>query len=238
MQRNLLISVLVLLTFSGFSINRRMMEDKTLVGFQASYMLPIGAYANDVNGAVGGGIRGKYFGTNTFAFGFDFGFFAPQMKQERIDFVADSILRPALRQEQQLGRIDDSVQILDVTGNSQYIPFNVSFEFYFPKTAFNNFRPYAGIGLGLNMINRRYKATYNAPKTKESGIPVFEDRIQPSSNRGYMSINPTVGFLWTLNELWNINMDMRYNQFLGGQKGGALSFHFGVVLDLSFKYVR
>ena len=239
MQRNLLILGLVLLTTtSGFGINRRMMEDKTMVGVQAGYMLPLGAYANDVNGAIGGGLRGKYFGTNTFAFGFDFGFFAPQIKPDRLAFVTDSILKPALREEQRLGRIPDSVEILDVTGSSQYIPFNVSFEFYLPSRAFTNLRPYAGIGLGLNMVNRRYKAIYNTPKFPETGIPSFEERIQPSSNKGFMSINPGVGVLWTLDELWNINIDLRYNQLFGGQKGGALSVHFGVILDLSFKYVR
>jgi hypothetical protein len=215
-----------------------MMEDKTMVGVQVNFIEPIGAYKNDVLTEAGGGLRGKYFGTNTFAFGFDFAFFAPKISPQLLDFVADSILRKGLKEEQRLGKIQDSVQILDVTGTSQYIPFNLSFEFYLPSRAFTNFRPYAAIGLGLNMINRRYKATYNAPKLPESGIPAFEERIQPSKNRGYMSINPSVGFLWTLNELWNINMDLRYNHFLGDQKGGVFSVNFGVILDLSFKYVR
>jgi len=215
-----------------------MMEDKTMVGIQAGYMLPMGAYANDVNGAVGAGLRGKYFGTNTFAFGFDFGFFAPKITPNRLAFVTDSVLMPAFREEQRLGRIPDSVEILDVTGSSQYIPFNISFEFYLPSRSLTNFRPYAGIGLGLNIINQRFKTTYNVLKTQQSGIPGFEERIQPSSNKGVMSINPTIGFLWTLDELWNINMDLRYNQFFGGQRGGALSVHLGVILDLSFKYVR
>jgi hypothetical protein len=239
MQRKLLVSALVLLTTTSvFSINRRMMEDKTMVGVQASYMLPMGAYANDVNGAVGAGLRGKYFGTNTFAFGFDFGFFAPQIKPERLTFVADSVYRNVLQEEQRLGRVHDSIQILDVTATSQYIPFNVSFEFYLPSRSLTNFRPYVGIGLGLNMINRRYKPIYNAPKLPGTGIPAFEERVQPSSNKGFVSLNPTIGFLWTLDELWNINMDLRYNQLFGGQKGGVLSVHFGVILDLSFKYVR
>ncbi len=236
MRRYFLILTLVCLTMSGFSINRRMMEDKTMVGIQAGYMLPMGAYSNDVNGAIGGGLRGKYFGTNTFAFGFDFGFFAPKMKPDQIAFVKDSILIRALSEEQRLDQINDTIQILDVTASSQYIPFNISFEFYWPANALKNFRPYASIGLGLNMINRRYKPTYNVPKTTE--LLLFEDRVQPSTNRGYISINPAIGFLATLNELWNINMEVRYNHLLGDQKGGALSIHLGVVWDLSFKYVR
>jgi len=236
MQRILLILALVSLTTSGFSINRRMMEDKYMVGLQAGYMLPLGAYANDVNGAVGAGIRGKYFGTNTFAFGFDFGFFAPKMRPDRLAFVRDSILRPALSEQQRFNNINDTIQILDVTGSSQYIPFNISFEFYLPSRALTNFRPYAGIGLGINMINRRYNTTYNSVKTTE--ILLFEDRVQPSSNKGFLSINPVVGFLYTIDELWNINMDLRYNHLLGEQKGGVLSVHFGVILDLGFKYVR
>jgi outer membrane protein W len=231
-----------------------MMEDKTLVGIQAGYMLPIGAYADDVNGAIGVGLRGKYFGTNTFAFGFDFGFFAPKITPGHHQFITDS-LRTALREEQYKGQVDSIVQILDVTATSQYIPFNLSFEFYLPSRSLTNFRPYAGIGLGLNMINRRYKPTYNVEEIQEkiqekfqetgirwgwgdTGIPFFEEQIQPSSNRGFISINPTIGFLWTIDELWNINLDLRYNQFLGDQKGGVLSVHVGVILDLSFKYVR
>ena len=238
MQRILLSLTLVCLTAtSGFCINRRMMEDKTLIGAQAGFMLPIGAYGNDVNPVHGFGLRGKYFGTNTFAFGFDFGFFTPSMKPDHIDFVADSVLRKAFREEQRVNRIDDTLQILDVAGNSQYIPFNVSFEFYLPKNALKNFRPYAAIGLGLNMINRRYATTYNTTKTTQ--ILLFEDRHKPSSNKGYLSVNPSVGFLYTLDELWNINLNLRYNHFLlGEQKGGTLSVHLGVILDIGFKYVK
>jgi hypothetical protein len=237
MQRLVLILALISLTISGFCINRRMMEDKTMVGFQAGYMLPMGAYANDVNGAIGGGLRGKYFGTNTFAFGFDFGFFAPKMKPGQIAFVKDSVLNPALREAQRLDQIEnDTVQITDVTASSQYIPFNISFEFYLPKNALKNFRPYASLGLGLNMINRRYKPTYNTPKTTE--LLIFEDRVQPSKNRGYMSINPAIGFLATLNEFWNINLEARYNYLLGEQKGGTLTIQFGIIWDLSFKYAN
>ena|GEM_PF-3115492 len=239
MSKKLFVLLLALLmTVSTFGINRRMMEDKTLVGVQASYMLPMGAYANDVNGTIGGGLRGKYFGTNTFAFGFDFGFFAPPINANRLTFVTDSIYQKFLIEDQRLGRVADSVQILDVTGTSQYIPFNISFEFYLPSRSLTNFRPYAGIGLGLNMVNRRYKPVFNTPKYVETGIPTFEQRIQPSSDKGFVSLNPVVGFLWTLDELWNINMDLRYNQLFGGQKGGVLSVHVGVMVDLSFKYVR
>jgi len=230
--------VFVLLTASAFGINRRMMEDKTLVGFQAGYMLPMGAYGKEANGAIGGGVRGKYFGTNTFAIGFDLGFFAPKTHDNRIAFITDSLLIPTLEKEQYFHRISDTVKISGVTGTSQYIPFSLSFECYLPKSAFNNFRPYAGIGLGLTMINQHYNVTYNAPKTEESGILRLEREVQPSSTRGYMSIQPALGFLYTIDEVWNINVDIRYNQLFGEQKGGALSVHFGVLWDLSFKYVR
>jgi hypothetical protein len=215
-----------------------MMEDKTMVGFQAGYMLPMGDYANVVSPATGFGLRGKYFGTNTFAFGFDFGFFTPQITPAHLTFVTDSVLRFELREEQRAGQVIDTILILDVIGTSQYIPFNVSFEFYLPSRSLTNFRPYAGIGFGINMINHRFKATYNAPKLSETGIPAFEQKVQPSSKNGFLSINPVVGFLWTLNELWNINFDLRYNQLLGEQGGGVVSAHLGVILDLSFKFVR
>ena len=237
MQRYFLLSVFVLLTASAFGINRRMMEDKTLVGFQAGYMLPMGAYGKDVNGAVGGGIRGKYFGTNTFAIGFDFGFFAPTIQPNRITVITDS-LNLTLEKEQYFHRISDTVKISGVTGKSQYIPFSLSFECYLPKSALNNFRPYAGMGLGLTMVNKHYNVTYNAPKTEESGILRLEREVQPTSTKGYLSIQPALGFLYTIDEVWNINVDIRYNQLLGEQKGGTLSVHFSVLWDLSFKYVR
>jgi hypothetical protein len=240
MQRKLIsILVFMLIATSGFCINRRMMEDKILVGAQASVMLPMELDDHKyLNSAFGGGLRGKYFGTNTFAFGFDLSFFAPKIQLQPIKIATDS-LKSALLNEQRFKRIHDSVQILDVSGRSQYIPFNISFEFYLPKRALDNFRPYAALGIGLNIINRRYGATYNAPKTEKSGIPAFENRVQLSSNKGYVSINPTIGFLWTLDELWNITADLRYNSLLTNPLGsGALSFHFGVILDLSFKYVR
>jgi outer membrane protein W len=235
MQRKLLLIGLVLLTTTSiFSVNRRMMEDKTLVGAQVAFVLPMELDGHKyLNSAVGGGLRGKYFGTNTFAFGFDFGFFAPKINPERLAFVTDS-LKSALEKDH---RIHDSIQILDVMASSQFIPFNISLEFYLPSRSLTNFRPYAGIGLGLNMINRRYKSVYNVGKTSE--ILQFEERNQFSSNKGYMSINPTIGFLWTLDELWNINVDLRYNNLLAKPfSSGALSIHFGVILDLSFKYVR
>jgi len=191
MQRNLLILGLVLLTTtSGFGINRRMMEDKTMVGFQANFMPSMELYQHAYDEgkffgpAVGGGLRGKYFGTNTFAFGFDFSFFAPKISSSIVTWVADSVLRSGLSREQVLQRIPDSIRILDVTSSAQYIPFNISFEFYLPKYAFTNFRPYVGLGLGLNIINARYKATYNALKLAETGIPEFEKRVQPSFNKG------------------------------------------------------
>ena len=241
MQRNLLILVLVLVTTtSGFGINRRMMEDKTLVGLQAGFVLPMELDGHKYfNAASGGGLRGKYFGTNTFAFGFDLGFFFPQIQNGRIEFAADS-LRSTLSRDQRLNRVDDTVQILEVLANAQYIPFNLSFEFYLPSRSLTNFRPYAAIGIGINMINRRYNPVFNAPKIPETGIPAFEQRVQLSSKKGFFSINPTAGVLWTLDELWNINMELRYNQLFGTQGGasGALSVHLGVILDLSFKYVR
>jgi len=239
MQRNLFILALVLLTTtSGFGINRRMMEDKTMVGFQAGFVLPMTLDGETYfNTAPGGGLRGKYFGTNTFAFGFDLGFFFPQIQTHRLEFITDS-LTSALQREQRLGRVHESVEILEVLANAQYIPFNLSFEFYLPSHALNNFRPYFALGVGLHMVNRRYKPVYNAPMHPGTGLPAFEQRVQLSSKKGFFSVSPTVGALWTLDELWNINMDLRYNQLLGTQGGGALSVHLGVILDLSFKYVR
>jgi outer membrane protein W len=237
-QRNILILGLVLLTTTSvFSINRRMMEDKTMIGIQAAVVLPMELDGHkSLNGAIGGGVRGKYFGTNTFAFGFDFGFFTPKITPERLEFATDSILRD-FQEYQRLGRIDSNAQVLDVAGNAQYIPFNISFEFYLPSRSLTNFRPYAAIGLGLNIINRRYTPIYNVEKNPK--ILQFEENIQLSSSKGFISLNPTIGFLWTLDELWNINVDLRYNGLLVKPFGsGALSIHFGVILDLGFKYVR
>ncbi len=219
-------------------VNRRMMEDKTMVGLQAGVCLPMKIYDEKVvKMAVGGGLRGKYFGTNTFAFGFDFGIYTPKVEDFHVKDVMDS-LKNSLAYEQRIGRMKDSaVQITGVSASAQYIPINLTFEFYLPSHALKNFRPYAALGIGLNLVNRRYNTTFDTPKTTE--LLLFEDRYKPSTNRGFVSINPTVGFLYTINELWNINVDLRYNALLTKPiLSGALSFHVGVVWDLSFKYVR
>ncbi|MDR2907253.1 MAG: hypothetical protein LBU91_04610 [Bacteroidales bacterium] len=242
----LLISAFVLITvsalaenaaFKGFLVNRRMMEDKTMVGFQGSVCLPMRIYdGKNTEMAFGGGLRAKYFGTNTFAFGFDVNFFAPNIVPERVNLISDS-LKSAFSKEQRLNHVDDTIQIANVSGHSQYIPINLSFEFYLPSQSLKNFRPYAAIGLGLNLVNHRYETTYTSPKTDQ--LLNFEKQYQPSTNKGYLSINPSIGFLYTVDELWNINVDVRYNNLLANSFGsGALTFHIGVILDLSFKYVR
>lgn len=220
-------------------INRRMMEDKTLIGFQGSACLPMEIYNSKiVQTAFGGGLRGKYFGTNGFAFGFDFSFFSPKINETHVAGITDS-MRNELREEQRIGKIKDtSAQILNVTANAQYIPINLSFEFYLPSHKMKKFRPYAAVGIGLNLVNRRYNANFSSPKTTE--LSLFEGRYQRSANRGFVSINPSIGFLYTIDELWNINVDLRYNSLLAKPfiSSGALSLHIGIILDIGFKYVR
>jgi hypothetical protein len=235
----------MLLTFSKFAESPGRIglfclskKDRTLIGPQAGVVLPR-QYSgmNDVDFAFGGGLRGKYFGTNTLAIGFDIGFYAPKMQEAHINLATTS-LRNTLDEEKRIGRVrNDTVQIVDLTTSSQYFPFNFSVEFYLPAFAQTYFRPYAGVGLGLNIINRRYSINYNIEMTPE--LRLFEERHQLSTNKGYASINPLLGFLWTLNRQWNINTELRYTHLLTSPFGsGALSFNVGVILDFGFNHNR
>ncbi|GHV72650.1 hypothetical protein FACS1894201_03150 [Bacteroidia bacterium] len=223
--------------FQGLMVNRMMMEDKTLLGIHAGVILPLGEYGEARKLGIGGGLRAKYFGTNTMAFSFNVGMYNLTIKDATLQIMQNFVFGGELEDYKRRLLVPDDVQINAVTGSSRYIPCNVGVEYYFPKYAAKKFRPYIGLGIGLNALSTYYTVEYNVPFN--SRLQQMQNEVQSSKTHTTIGVTPSVGFLATLNELWNINAEVNYNYFLiGDQKGSSLKVSLGVVLDIGFKYVR
>ncbi len=84
------------------------------------------------------------------------------------------------------------------------IPFSAKFQYYFLENAF---RPYVGLGVGYQIVNREI--------TQEFGNLTYEI----SWNQNGILISPRVGALYQLSDLIAINLNVQYNVLMNSVDG-------------------
>ncbi len=219
---------------SGFMYNKARMEGKYLIGFNGNFILPMGTLGDQLKPTPGFGLSGKYFGTDYFAFGFNFSFSAPKVKDVYIEEVDNEYLT-GLVELRDNGQVPDSANLIEVVSGAHYIPFFVSLEFYLPSQMQKKFRPYAALDLGIVLVNENYEGVYNVPRNQ--AIQNMENNTGMSFQQPFFGAGARIGFLASLDELWHIDMNMAY-AYLSSEKmkSSALTFNVGLVFNLAYKY--
>ncbi len=199
--------------------NKRYMEDKTFVGARFGIHIPIGDWSKNVNLGIGFSAQAKYFVTDKFAFGADFGYYRSSNKDVYLKY-ADTLFSV----------FDTNITTSSFTASLKYTAFTLNFEYYLSR---ENFKPYVGLGLGFHVANNSFKVATDSIKSKD--FIALEGTYNPPIKANF-GITPHVGIMASFNELWHFNADVRYNIIFAEPVAMGLSINVGILLNLSWKY--
>ncbi len=218
-------------SYSDFLYNKKMMEGKVHAGIYASYLtMPLDWKDK---GAFAGGLQIDYFISNTTSLGFRFSIARKTLsstdQQQFIDKMTEEFDEAVRRQ-----KIPDTAQITGLTGYGLYVPVEIFTRVILPSAAQKRVRPYAGIGLNFSVINQYSNPVYNVP------MNIYIERIEADAEISTTAIAvglvPEIGLLFNIDELWNIDLNAKYNLLFGSDFKSSFSVNFGLVFNLSPKY--